>query len=68
MNKNGCVKAFADDILENDKNNKLMNHWLREERKKTIEYILKDYNDGFITSTEAVYKLATISQHRKQNN
>lgn len=68
MNKNGYVKAFADDILENDKNNKLMKHWLKEERKETIEYILEDYNDGFITAIEAVYKLATISQHRKQND
>lgn len=68
MNKKRYVKEFANDILESDKNNNLMKDWLKEERKETIEYILEDYNDGFITSIEAVYKLATISQHRKQND
>lgn len=68
MNKKRYVKEFANDILESDKNNNLMKDWLKEERKEAIEYILEAYNDGFITAIEAVYKLATISQHRKQND
>ena len=50
MNKKRYVKEFANDILENDKNNNLMKDWLKEERKETIEHILDDYNDGFINT------------------
>ena len=51
------VKEFANEILNNDKKNKLMDLQIKKNRKAAIEEILEDCKNGLITNYEALSKL-----------
>ena len=51
------VKEFANEILNNDKKNKLMQPQIKKNRKAAIEEILEDCKDGLITNHEALSQL-----------
>ena len=51
------VKEFANEILNNDKKNKLMQPQTKKNRKAAIEEILEDCKDGLVTNHEALSKL-----------
>ena len=51
------VKEFANEILNNDKKNKLMQPQIKKNRKAAIEEILEDCKNDFITNHEALSKL-----------
>lgn len=51
------VKEFANEILNDDKKNKLMDSQTKKNRKAAIEEILEDCKSGYITKHEALSKL-----------
>ena len=51
------VKEFANEILNNDKKNKLMDLQIKKNRKAVIEENLEDCKNGFITNHEALSQL-----------
>ena len=51
------VKEFANEILNNDKKNKLMQPQIKKNRKAAIEEILEDCKNGLITNHEALSQL-----------
>lgn len=51
------VKEFANEILNDDKKNKLMQSQIKKNRKAAIEEILEDCKDGLITNHEALSQL-----------
>ena len=55
------VSEFAHDLISSYRSNDLMHDDMRNKKANKIEYILSDYNNGFITSTEAVYLISRIA-------
>ena len=51
------VKEFANEILNDDKKNKLMQSQIKKNRKAAIEAILEDCKNGYITNREALSQL-----------
>ena len=51
------VKEFANEILNNDKKNKLIQPQIKKNRKAAIEEILEDCKNGLITNYEALSQL-----------
>ena len=56
------VKEFANEILNNDKKNKLMQSQIKKNRKAAIEEILEDCKNGLITNHEALSQLFHFTQ------